>query len=88
MYVLQATYVKSKIVARSRYHSWGGNATIRSICIIYDIHIAINNTKLSSVVTKTQQWFPSAPLAYKILRAVVNNINVLWPVLCSDFNQN
>jgi len=31
------------------------NATIRSICIIYDMRIAVNNTKLFSVVTKTQQ---------------------------------
>ena len=79
-------YVKRNIVARSRYHSWGANATMGSICIIYDMHIAVNNTKLFSFVPKTQQWVPSALLmSYKIIRTTVNNINVILAGIGSRF---
>jgi len=57
-----------------------------SIFIIYDMRIAVNNTKLFSVVTKTQQWVPSALLmSYKIIRTTVNNINVLLAVTVPRF---
>jgi hypothetical protein len=58
-----------------------------------DLHVAVNNLKVFSVVMKMQQWVSFALLSsYKIFRTAVNNINLLRssckvPDFLSDFNQ-
>jgi hypothetical protein len=64
-------YVEHNIVARSRNNCCHGNAIMRSIFIVVDLHVAVNYIKLLSVATKTQQWASFALLlSYKIFRTV------------------
>jgi len=59
-------------------HSCRRNATILSLCIIVDINVAVNNIKLFSIVTETQQWLPLASLSsYKMSSNAVNNTKTL-----------
>jgi hypothetical protein len=39
-------YTQCYIVARSRKHCCHGNTTIRSLFIIFDVDVAVNNTKV------------------------------------------
>ena len=66
------------IVARSRNHCCYGNAKMRSVCIVVDLHVSVTSMKPFSVAMEKQQWVPFALLSsYKIFRTALNIINVL-----------
>ena len=47
---------------------------MRSLCIVVDIHVAVNNIKPSNVAKETQQLLPFTLLSsYKIFRTASNN---------------
>ena len=65
-------------MARSRNRCYNANTTVRSLCMVVDLHIAVNNIKTLSAAMETQQWVPLPLLSrHKTLRTAVNNINVL-----------
>ena len=52
---------------------------MRFIYIVPDLHVAIENTKPLFGVRVTQECVPFALLSgYKVFRAAVNNMDVLW----------
>ena len=66
-YNVDVTYNVS--VALSHNHCCYGNSTM-VLCIIVDLHVAVNNMKPLSVAIDVQRWIPSASLSsYKIFQA-------------------
>ena len=51
-------YVQRYTVTHSRNHCCQGYATIRSFFIVVGVDVAVNNTKVFSVVMDMQQWVP------------------------------
>ena len=64
------------IVERSRNNSWHGNATMPSLRIVVNLHVAANNIKLFRFAMEMQKWIPFALLwSCKIFHTTVNHIS-------------
>jgi hypothetical protein len=51
---------------------------MHSLCIVANLHIAVNNIKLLTVAMGMQEWITFALLlSYKILCTAVNNVNIV-----------
>jgi hypothetical protein len=59
-------------LVRSPNNRCNGKATMRSIYIVVELHVPVNNIKPLGVATETQLL-----LSYRIFRTVVNNMKVL-----------
>ena len=86
-------YVEGNIVVLSRNHCCHGNATMLSLFIVFNLQLAVNNTKPVSVAMETEECVLCALLSsYKIFRTVVNKKNILralcvFPDTVTAFNQ-
>jgi hypothetical protein len=64
--------IRRNNVARSPYRCCHGNTVMRSLSVIVDGHVGVNNMKLLGVAVETK------PLSsYRIFRTAVSNISVL-----------
>jgi hypothetical protein len=54
-----------------------GNAKLRPLFIVVDLHVNVNNTQPMTVVMEKRMCFFSTEIELKIFRTAVNNINVL-----------
>ena len=61
-----AIQVYSKTVARSR-NRCHVHATMRSLCIVVDLHVAVNNIKPLRVATVTKDWVPFGLLSHDLI---------------------
>jgi len=56
-------YSKIEVHSRNRCHV---NATMRSLCIAVDLHVAVNSIKPLKVAMATQEWVPFGLLSSDI----------------------
>lgn len=57
-------YSKIVVHSRNRRHV---NATMRSLCIVVELHVAVNNIKTLRVAMVTQEWVPFGLLSSDII---------------------
>jgi len=74
----ESVRITQTLWARLRNHCCNGNATFRSLCIVVDPNVAVNNTNPLSVAMEKQKWavFVLLPTC-KIFHTVVKDINFL-----------
>jgi hypothetical protein len=64
-------------MARSPNHCCHGKATMRSPCIVFHLHVTVNNINLVNVAIQIQQWMHFALLlSYKTFVIAFNNMQV------------
>ena len=62
-----------------------GNITIHSLCIIVELHAALNGVKLLSAAMEMHDWNPFVLLlSNKIIHTAVNNMNLLSCIANDD----
>jgi hypothetical protein len=70
--------IKHDIEGLSRYHSFNGNATIRSVCTV-EVHITVNNI---TVLCVAKQYF-MANLCFD-MNKIYLGIHVMCTIVLSD----